>query len=83
MKEFLSGLFTAGDNNASMAKVMTWIVFIAFLAGWLFWPEKSLSELLTMYGLLLGYALGGKASYNLGGRGPRPGERNHDGHRED
>lgn len=69
MKEFLSGLVTAGDSNASMAKVMTWIVFGTVLAGWLFFPEKSLSELVTMFGLLLGYALGGKASFNFGGRG--------------
>ena len=33
MKEFLSGLITAGDGNASMAKTMTWIVFVVALAG--------------------------------------------------
>jgi hypothetical protein len=58
-----------------MAKTMTWIVFVVALASWFFLPEKPISELLTMFGLLLGYSLGGKASFNFGaGRGPVQGK---------
>jgi hypothetical protein len=74
MKTFLSGLITAGDGNASMAKTMTWIVFAVALVSWFFFPEKSIGELLTMFGLLLGYALGGKASFNFGGHGRMSGK---------
>jgi len=73
MKEFFAGLITAGDGNASMAKTMTWIVFVVALISWFCFPDKPISELLTMFGLLLGYSLGGKASFNFGGRGPATG----------
>ena len=60
MKNFVKGLFTGGDENASMAKIMAWIIFIVIIFSWFAFPERGISELSLILGGLLGYTLGGK-----------------------
>jgi hypothetical protein len=66
MLNFLKGMFTAGDDNASTGKVMCWIVLGVILLTWFCFPEREVSDLTGVFLGLLGYALGGKASYYLG-----------------
>jgi len=65
---FFKGMFTAGDDNASTGKVMCWIVLVVILLTWFIFPERPVSDLTAIFLGLLGYALGGKASYYIGHR---------------
>ena len=71
MRDFIKGMFIGGDDQASMGKVMTWIIFWVILAGWAFWPDRPLESLVGMFGLTLAYALGGKAAFHFGRAGGR------------
>ena len=80
MKTFFKGLITGNDENASMAKVMSWIVLASILISW-FRLERDITGLSMIFGALLGYTLGGKFAWknNTGGgisppvcRGDRP-----------
>ena len=57
---FWKGLFTSGDDSASMAKTMAWLTFAMIGTSWFYFPDRSISELSLVFGGQLAYVYGGK-----------------------
>lgn len=70
MRKFFSGLIMASDDKASMAKVMAWLTYIAFIVSWFVLPDRNNADIIAVFSLLLGYTLTGKwTHYKHGQRG--------------
>lgn len=61
---FLVPLICGPDDRASMSRIMAWAVFLLIIISWCIFPERPITELIAFFGVLLGYGLGGKVSYN-------------------
>lgn len=70
--EFISGLFTQGDNKMSIGKFITMASFTISVYFWFTRAPELFPESLTLtLQTSLIYALGGKVSHEWGRRGPR------------
>ena len=68
MKAFWSGLVCGSDNEASMAKTMSWVILIMIVVTWFYSPGRQITELQVLLGALLGYIFGGKWTYRKHGK---------------